>query len=93
MTVPETESQECVMGAVILEPELRSKLNGLNEELEFRDEAGHLLGHFLPPEVYRKLLTVWAESTCPNSPEELERLRRRPGARTWAEIKRRLGTE
>ena len=80
------------MGAVILHPELRNKLNGLNEELEFRDEAGRLLGHFLPPDIYRKLLTAWAESTCPNSPDELERLRQQPGTRTWAEIKQRLGT-
>ena len=81
------------MSAVILGPELREKLNGLNEELEFRDETGELLGHFVPPDRYRTLLYAWVESTCPYSPEDLERMRNEKGGRTLSEIWQSLGVQ
>src|ERR1700681_4766991 len=38
--------REGKMSRVVLDPQLRSKLNGLNEQLEICDEAGKTLGHF-----------------------------------------------
>jgi hypothetical protein len=78
------------MSAVVLGPEFTSKLNGLNEDLELRDETGRVLGHFVPSDLYHKMLSAWAELTCSKTAEELEQLRQQPGTQTWAEIKRRL---
>lgn len=44
------------MGTVILDDDLKSRLNGLNEHLEIRDKAGKLIGHFLPDAVYMRLM-------------------------------------
>jgi hypothetical protein len=62
------------MSAVVIDSALRAKLNGLNQELEFRDEAGNLIGYFLPPKRHEKLLYAWAKSQV--SDEELEEARR-----------------
>jgi hypothetical protein len=44
------------MGTVILDDELKAKLNGLSELLEIRDTSGKLLGHYLPEADYRAIL-------------------------------------
>ncbi len=77
------------MSRVILDPELRSKLNGLNEQLEVCDEAGKTLGHFLPESLYRELLLCWSKANL--SDEELARRRQEPRGRTLAEIWKSLG--
>lgn len=59
------------MTQIIVDDALRSKLHDLTQALEFRDEAGHLLGRFLPafdPSLYEEL-------TPPISEEELQRRR------------------
>lgn len=43
------------MGKVILDAATRAKLNGLGEELELYDEAGTLLGYYVPPKAYSAL--------------------------------------
>jgi hypothetical protein len=50
------------MGTVTLDDALRARLNGLNEHLEVRTPDGKLVGHFLPDEAYRQLLTDWAKA-------------------------------
>jgi hypothetical protein len=50
------------MGTVILDDELKAKLNGLNEHLEVRDASGKLVGHFLPDELYMGMLFDWAKA-------------------------------
>jgi hypothetical protein len=77
------------MNKVILDAELKSKLNGLNEQLELCDEAGRTVGHFLPADLYKQLLLAWTEANI--SEEELERRRREPRGRTLAEIWKSLG--
>jgi len=72
-----------------LDPQLRSKLNGLNEQLEICDEAGNTLGHFVPEALYRELLVTWSKTHL--SDEELERRRQEPRGRTLAEIWQSLG--
>jgi hypothetical protein len=74
---------------VILDPELKSKLNGLDRQLEICDETGRTLGHFLPADVYRQLLLAWAEAQVTD--EELERRRQEPRGRTLPEIWKSLG--
>ena len=77
------------MTKVTLDESLKSKLNGLAEQVELCDETGQTVGHFLPPDLYRELLLAWADSQI--SPEELERRRREPRGRTLAEIWKSLG--
>lgn len=50
------------MGTVILDDVLKARLNGLNEQLEIRDEAGKLVGRFLPEEQYMRMLYDWAKA-------------------------------
>ncbi|MBA4189921.1 MAG: hypothetical protein C0467_18205 [Planctomycetaceae bacterium] len=44
------------MNTVILDDELKSRLNGLDKHMEIRDTAGKLVGHFLPDAVYMRFL-------------------------------------
>ena len=78
------------MNVVVLNPELKGQLNGLNEDLELQDESGNTLGHFVPTEQYRKMLYAWVESTCPFTEDELEARSKQPATRTWEQIKARL---
>ena len=77
---------------IVLDEMLEAKLNGLNKEMEICDQAGRTVGHFLPPDVYKKLLYAWVMSQRPISDEELERRRReskgkgRPLAEIWKDL-------
>ena len=44
------------MGRLTLDPDLRNKLNGLNEPMEVFDEGGQIVGHFLPAKLYEETL-------------------------------------
>jgi hypothetical protein len=79
------------MRQIVLDPQLRAKLNGLNKQLEMCDESGKTLGHFVPAELYKKMLYAAVLAACPHSPDELERRRRETGGRTLAEIWKNLG--
>jgi hypothetical protein len=71
------------MSAIVLDADLRAKLNGLNEKVEVRDEAGNIVGHFLPSEEYYRLLCKTIE--IPYSKEEIARRRAEKGGRTLME--------
>ena len=77
------------MTQIIVDEALRSKLNGLNAEIEFRDASGKTLGHFLPEPFYKKLL--YSLDGCPYTEEEVRQHMREPGGSTLAEIWQRLG--
>jgi hypothetical protein len=77
------------MDKVILDADMRAKLNGLNRHLELCDESGQTLGHVLPDDVYRQFLYAWANSQVTD--EELDRASRETGGRPLAEIWQRLG--
>ena len=79
------------MSRVHLDPDLKAKLNGLNEHLELCDADGRTVGHFLPEALYRHMVYQLAEAACPYTPEELARLDDETGGRTLAEIWRDLG--
>jgi hypothetical protein len=77
------------MSEVTLDPDLRAKLNGLNEPVAIRDEAGKLLGMYLPLEEYKKLLYRGVE--IPLAAEEIERRRRQKGGISLQEFWKRMG--
>ena len=77
------------MTQVIVNPELRAKLNGLSEEVEFLDESGQRLGRFLPSDKYRALLNAWANTLF--TEEELKRAEQETGGRPLSEIWKTLG--
>jgi len=77
------------MSRIILDSQLRSKLNGLNDQVELCDEAGATVGHFVPAPLYRELLAAWSKTHLTD--EELERRRQEPRGRTLAEIWQSLG--
>jgi hypothetical protein len=72
------------MQKLILDEELRARLHSLDTELVLCDEKGQTIGHFLPAEVYRRLLYACAESQFQDA-EELQRLRQEPGGMTTTE--------
>lgn len=49
------------MGKLILDDDLRAKLNGLNEAVEVCDPSGKTVGHFIPDDLYMKFLMAWAK--------------------------------
>ena len=67
------------MSTITLDPELRARLNGLNEQLEVRDESGTTVGHFVPAALYRELLYAWARS---QPADAMDRARVRQEVRT-----------
>jgi hypothetical protein len=69
---------------VTIDESLREKLPSLGDELEFCDETGRTIGHFLPAELYRQLIYDSAEPAI--SDEEAERRFAEPGGRTLQEI-------
>ena len=77
------------MSKVIVDDELRARLNGLGTDVELCDATGHPLGYVITPEEYRKLLYLRAAGR--HSDEEVERLRQQTGGRTLAEIWKDLG--
>jgi hypothetical protein len=77
------------MAKVVVDEELRAKLNGLQEKIELCDEAGQTLGLFLPTELYWRLQL--AADGCPYTYEELQQSWQEEGGRTLAEIWKSLG--
>ena len=78
------------MAKVIVDESLRSRLNGLDEQVELCDESGRTMGHFLPDALYKKLLYTFDQ--CPYTEEEIgQHMPDEPGGRPLAEIWQRLG--
>jgi hypothetical protein len=76
------------MTKLTLDPQLRAKLNGLNEQIEFCDENGQTIGHFVPTDFYMQLVYAWLNAKVTD--EELEQAAQEPG-RPLAEIWKSLG--
>jgi hypothetical protein len=72
------------MTQLVIDPVLCSKLQNLTAQVELLDESGQAVGHFLPPNVYQRLL--YASVKIPFSEEEIERRRQTKGGRSLAEI-------
>jgi hypothetical protein len=76
------------MNKLVLDPTVRSQLNGLNGEVELCDEEGRTVGFFVPVKLRERLWYDWAKAQFTD--EELERARQQPGGRTTAEVLERL---
>lgn len=75
------------MSRITLDHELRSKLNGLGEQVEVCDEAGKTVGQFVPQDWYMELMYAWAKQQFSDE-KELEQARaevRAQGGYTTAE--------
>jgi len=79
------------MSKLILDADLKARLNGLSEEVEVCDESGRTVGRFLPEAVFEDLLYTALAAEGPHSKEELKRRRHESGGRPLAEIWRSLG--
>jgi hypothetical protein len=79
------------MSKIILDPDLKARLNGLDRQLEFCDADGRTLGHYVPADEYRKMMYALAEAACPYSQDELRRMREEKGGVPLAEIWKKLG--
>jgi hypothetical protein len=77
------------MSKITLDLNWQARFNGLKEPLEVCDEAGKMLGHFLPEAVYRRFLQAWADSQI--SDAEIAQLRQQSGGRSLTEIWKSLG--
>jgi hypothetical protein len=77
------------MSKVIVDDELRAKLNGLNADTEFCDPNGQPLGYFISPDEFRRL--QYARAAARHTDEEVERLRQQTGGRPLADIWKDLG--
>lgn len=79
------------MDKLTLDPDLRTKLNGLDTPLEVCDESGRTVGHFLPAAVYQELFYAALAAETPHSKDELKRRHQETGGRSLAEIWKSLG--
>jgi hypothetical protein len=77
--------------SVILDKDLKAKLNGLNEQLMLCDETQEPVGVYLPLETYKKLVLKSLE--FPFSKEEIERMRSEKGGSSLADFWKRLGVK
>jgi hypothetical protein len=58
------------MSAIVLDDNLRTKLNGLNTIVPVKDEAGRFVGRFLPESIFLRMFEAWADSEVTD--EELD---------------------
>ncbi len=72
------------MNRIVVDPTLRSRLWNLDARLELCDEAGMVLGYFVPASERRRLLYDWARGQF--SEDELARARAQSGGFSLAEI-------
>lgn len=77
------------MSKIVLDADLRAKLNGLNEQVELCDRDGATVGRFVPEAEYLRLFYASLKEQV--SDEELAELRNQPGGRPLKEIWRSLG--
>jgi len=72
------------MTKLILDDDLRAKLNGLNEPVEVCEPSGVTVGHFIPEQEYLRLVYAWEKDTM--SVEELKRRSAEPGGMKLADF-------
>jgi hypothetical protein len=77
------------MSKVILDDDLRAKLNGLNETVPVCEPTGETVGHFVPHEQYMKMMYALAKTQVPL--EELKRRAAEPGGMKLADFWKKIG--
>ena len=76
------------MASLTLQPGIEETILKLGDRVELRDLNGEVVGYFVSPTAYRKLLYTHANSLVTDS--ELEASRNQAGGRTTAEVLERL---
>jgi hypothetical protein len=76
------------MNKVIVDDELRAKLNGLNADVEFCDPSGRRIGVFVTAEDYERMVYAWLHAQV--SDDELVRASQESGGRPLKDIWRDL---
>ncbi len=72
------------MNKIVIDKDLRTRLDNLDTELELCDESGHTLGYFVPTAEANPSLYEWAR--CEFTEEEIESARKEPGGLNIAEV-------
>lgn len=72
------------MEPIVVDDELRSRLNGLARSTEFQSPDGTVLGYFITDQEYQDL--VHTQAMAKFSPEDIERLRKQSGGRKLNDI-------
>ena len=73
------------MSKLILDPALRAELSQMPGEVELCDEAGEAVGYFVPPGLFRTLLSAWVHAEFADEGDRaaaLDEFRREGGAST-----------
>jgi len=76
------------MNRVLVDDALRATLGDLQAQAEFCDQAGRVLGYFVPAKDDLHAVREWIRSRI--SDEELERRAQEPAERTTEEVLKRL---
>lgn len=76
------------MGRLTLTPAVQEAIRQQGEAVELTDAGGQLVGYYLSPSVYQKLLYQYANSLVTDA--ELEESRRSSVGRTTEEVLARL---
>jgi hypothetical protein len=79
------------MEKLILDPMQQSQLTGVTQQIPVCDQAGKVLGFFLPPELYKKL--VYQNVKVPFTQEELQEFRRSGEPSSLADIWNKMGVQ
>ena len=76
------------MSKLILDPALRAELSQAPGEVELCDEAGEAVGYFVPPGLFRELLTAWVHAEFAEEGDRAAALEefRRDGGVSTAEV-------
>src|SRR5438105_6608258 len=72
---------EEVMGKIIIDESLLTKLSQAHEEMELLDQHGGQVGFFFPSQVYLKMMRAWARAEFAGD-QELQKARGEPGGMT-----------
>ena len=72
------------MNKIVIDKDLRTRLDNLDTELELCDESGRTLGYFVPATETNPSLYEWARREF--TEEEIESARKEPGGLNIAEV-------
>ena len=79
------------MSHVTIDNNLSSRLHGLTESVELRDENGQVLGHFVPAAT--RPVELLPSDRCPYTAEQLQRMRNETGGKPLSAIWEQLGAK
>ena len=79
------------MPTIIVDALLQDKLKNLTETTLLVDEKGAPLGHFVPGTRFDSSLYRLAESQCPYTPQQLQRMRSETGGKSLGQIWQSVG--